>query len=227
MRSVVWALAALIGCSSTGVSRFREVVADAGPGGSSGGLGTGGSFPGGSGGGGATAGSVGAGGSGSTATGGAAGSAIAGTGGSSGSAGSLGSAGSFGGATGGGAGGSGGTVGSSGSVGTGGSAGTGGVGGTGSSCLGMLNCDSAPDCETRNGTWRACGSCQNQCGYNEFCDTGTTCAVCPIGWRDCDGDPANYCETNVPEGKSCWDIFHNCGTRCHTWQTCTAGGTCI
>jgi hypothetical protein len=226
MRIAVLAFAVLVGCSSSSKNTYEEVRVDSGAPGSGGQAASGGSAgallgSGGSAGAGVSgsAGSMSDGGSGTGGTGGSASSAVtggfAGSAGSSGSSGSSGSAGAF----------TGGRGGSAGSLGTAGAPAD--AGDAAASCSGKLDCDSFPGCESTNGTSRACGSCGHQCDPRESCYQGTTCTLCPVGYMDCDGDPKNTCETNVPAGKDCYDVTGGCGDRCHTWQTCTGYGTCV
>jgi hypothetical protein len=96
---------------------------------------------------------------------------------------------------------------------------------------GFADCNAAaPGCETQTSIDpNNCGSCGNVCNLAHttasFC-SGSTCRVggCAAGWLDCDGLPANGCETNTigTDVNNCG----GCGTKCpvaNDTTKCTAG----
>src|SRR6185437_11516922 len=81
---------------------------------------------------------------------------------------------------------------------------------------GYADCDGDPanGCEVDTGTDASnCGACGNVCKVSNgmgTCSGGTcTTAMCDAGYADCDGNPANGCETNVAS-----DV-NNCGSCGH------------
>lgn len=70
-----------------------------------------------------------------------------------------------------------------------------------------------------------CGSCANACptpagASTTFCAAGNCGFTCASGRGDCDGVPANGCETNL--GTS-WFSCGACGAHCGAGQRCAAG----
>src|SRR5690606_13417169 len=89
-------------------------------------------------------------------------------------------------------------------------------------CDGDLTCDSLSSPEY-------CGSCGTNCsspaGFAPSCENfggSLSCGTkCPLGYEDCDGNPANGCEVNI------FDDETNCGgcdANWHNYFTCS--GTC-
>ena len=69
-----------------------------------------------------------------------------------------------------------------------------------------------------------CGGCGNACpertgARNPGCSGGACTLVCDAGWADCDGDPANGCETNLGNPSNCL----GCGDACSGGDECRAG----
>ena len=102
-----------------------------------------------------------------------------------------------------------------------------------SSCgAGFADCDGNPGngCETSTRTLTNCGSCGTACSLSNAtptCSTGT-CAIstCNAGWGDCDGNPANGCETQLNSVLNCT----MCGVTCmlaNAGTTCAAGSCMI
>jgi len=95
--------------------------------------------------------------------------------------------------------------------------------------LGDCNADASDGCELTLDTLTDCGGCGMTCdlpGASETCATGTCEVVtCDAGFDDCDGDPANGCETALNTLTDCGA----CGTVCNITgqpETC-ATGTCL
>jgi hypothetical protein len=113
---------------------------------------------------------------------------------------------------------------------TGGEAGSAGAGGSdgGLVCTsGWYDCDGDPanGCEAHIGSNPLhCGSCDVACSYpNAYpaCVSGV-CAldVCYQGHGDCDGDPANGCETDLTtDHENCG----GCGIKCTMIMFCKSG----
>lgn len=104
-----------------------------------------------------------------------------------------------------------------------------GTGCTVASCNpGFADCDGSPlnGCETSTTTNANCGGCGMVCApaqANGECSTGS-CRVtsCASGWDDCDGDPANGCETNLRTLTNCGGCGVPC-TRSGGTPTCITG----
>ena len=100
-----------------------------------------------------------------------------------------------------------------------------------SSCNGGFgNCDSNPanGCETPLNTLTDCNVCGTACSLSNAvssCESGT-CFIssCNAGWADCDGNPANGCETSLNTLTNCG----TCGIVCSLFNTISscASGTC-
>lgn len=81
---------------------------------------------------------------------------------------------------------------------------------------GFADCDGSPlnGCETSTTSNSNCGGCGMVCAPAQAvgeCSTGT-CRItsCAPGWSDCDGDPANGCETSLRTLTDCG----GCGVPC-------------
>jgi hypothetical protein len=97
---------------------------------------------------------------------------------------------------------------------------------------GFKNCDGNPSngCETNvSSDPNNCGACGNQCNAQHgtpACVSGL-CAIvaCNSGFKDCDGNPSNGCETNVnSDANNCG----SCGNECFTpnGTPACANGSC-
>ena len=69
-----------------------------------------------------------------------------------------------------------------------------------------------------------CGRCYGRCpvGANAVaarCELGVCAPVCAEGFADCDGDPANGCEADLNDGRTCGSCDHDCGAA----STCSVG----
>ena len=89
---------------------------------------------------------------------------------------------------------------------------------------GLTDCTGA--CRNTQTDPLACGACGNACpsGANStpFCATGACGIRCDAGFGDCDGNPANGCETALDSTTNCG----GCGIACdyaHGTAACTAG----
>jgi hypothetical protein len=107
---------------------------------------------------------------------------------------------------------------------------------------GFGNCDGASGngCETSTRTLTSCGACGIPCAPANAtgdCSTGTCrIAACSPGFSDCDGNPANGCETalrTLTNCASCGDVCSrahavaDCSTGTCATMTCAAGyGDC-
>ncbi|MFO0624189.1 MAG: hypothetical protein U0325_01115 [Polyangiales bacterium] len=94
---------------------------------------------------------------------------------------------------------------------------------------GFADCDGNPangcEVDTRSAA-QHCGQCNSACVVPNgapLCMAGR-CRVgsCATGFRDCDGNPANGCETNLNSTANCG----GCGQACATGTTC-ADGRCV
>ncbi|MBL8685464.1 MAG: hypothetical protein JNK05_40185 [Myxococcales bacterium] len=93
----------------------------------------------------------------------------------------------------------------------------------GFSCTsGFADCNSngADGCEANLGTISNCGVCGRVCSFanaTALCSAGS-CALgaCNAGWANCDGNPANGCETPTNTTTDCG----GCGVACVSGQTC-------
>jgi hypothetical protein len=104
--------------------------------------------------------------------------------------------------------------------------------GIGSCLSGFANCDgeTANGCETGLDAPTNCGSCGNVCqlaNATAGCPAGTcTVASCNPGWGNCDGNPANGCETSTNSPSNCG----SCGNVCklaHAAAGCAAGSCTV
>ncbi|MGM0576891.1 MAG: putative metal-binding motif-containing protein [Myxococcota bacterium] len=100
--------------------------------------------------------------------------------------------------------------------------------GSESSCDGRDNdCDGAVDDDFESDVDN-CGSCGHQCTNahgGTLCAEGACVPTCDDGWKSCDADPDDGCETSVRTLDDCGD----CGVQCslqHATETC-ATGTCL
>jgi hypothetical protein len=94
----------------------------------------------------------------------------------------------------------------------------------------FADCDAPPDgiCETNlTSSVQHCGACGTSCSYANATGacTSTGCALmeCSAGWRNCDGDVANGCETDATTTSNC----RACGVVCsypNAAATCTPAG---
>lgn len=106
---------------------------------------------------------------------------------------------------------------------------------TGTCTMGACNagyddCTSAAGCETLLGTTTNCASCGNACTNNHGTNgcMGTPgnydCApTCDGGYRSCDGDPDNGCETDVTTPQNCGV----CGRVCSGTTPFCVAGACV
>ena len=104
---------------------------------------------------------------------------------------------------------------------------------TASSCdPGFADCDgdATNGCETRTNTATDCGSCGTPCDLahaTESCVTGTCVLLaCEEGWADCDGNPANGCETSTRTLTNCG----GCGVVCdlpNATESCASGACAL
>jgi hypothetical protein len=97
--------------------------------------------------------------------------------------------------------------------------------------VGFADCPAAmqPGCETQLGTASNCASCGNACsnGHGTNSCTGMPgtfdCApVCDMGWKSCNNDPDDGCETSVTTLTNCV----NCGQACsfpNATASCSTG----
>src|SRR5262249_32571394 len=102
----------------------------------------------------------------------------------------------------------------------------GGTCGISSCSAGFANCDGNPanGCETNTTTdVNNCGSCGQVCSpLNDTpaCVNGVCASVCNAGFANCNGNPANGCETNITtDVNNCG----SCGHICPPLTVCTAG----
>jgi len=93
---------------------------------------------------------------------------------------------------------------------------------------GWDNCDGRAEngCEINLASPANCGTCGTACDLEHAtssCATGT-CELgsCEPGWDDCDGDPANGCETGLNTPANCG----GCGTACAAPTPLCAAGSC-
>jgi hypothetical protein len=97
---------------------------------------------------------------------------------------------------------------------------------------GFADCTAAAGCETTLGTAQNCASCGNACANDHG---GNTCSgspgtydcspSCDPGWKSCNGNPDDGCETSVTTTQNCV----NCGQTCsfpNGGASC-ATGTCM
>jgi hypothetical protein len=117
-----------------------------------------------------------------------------------------------------------------------------GIGCTGGTCTftcngGAADCDGdkTNGCEASLASTTSCGSCGNNCVATVQNVTGITCNAgscgfsgCAAGWGDCDGNPANGCETNLTNNIShCGTCAINCATQTVNATGISCGnGTC-
>ena len=93
------------------------------------------------------------------------------------------------------------------------------------------NASTADGCEVDLATTSDCGACGASCAPTHAtgaCGAGT-CAVasCDADWLDCDGDPANGCETSRSSMDDCGACGAVCPTRtAHTTSVSCTAGTC-
>jgi hypothetical protein len=109
---------------------------------------------------------------------------------------------------------------------TGGTGGAGGSSSTISSSGGAAapasSSGSSGSASSSSGTVAVCTpACSNTNGTNT-CVGGTCVPTCATGFGDCDGNPANGCETDVTTDTNCG----TCGTVCPAYAPC-AGGICF
>jgi hypothetical protein len=91
------------------------------------------------------------------------------------------------------------------------------------------DCDStgSTGCEADLTADGSCGACGVTCSFpnaTASCSGSGTCAIdsCVVGFDDCDGDPANGCETTLGTDSACGA----CGDACPAGDSCD-GGTCV
>src|SRR5207302_1354506 len=93
--------------------------------------------------------------------------------------------------------------------------------------VGFGDCDgiAADGCETSLTSTANCGACGHSCNNPanaalSACSSGQcSIAACNAGFGDCDGSPANGCETNITtDDNNCGACAHVCGsgTHCHS-----------
>ncbi|MEZ4390403.1 MAG: hypothetical protein R3A48_04845 [Polyangiales bacterium] len=110
---------------------------------------------------------------------------------------------------------------------------TGGVCGLGTCNAGFANCDNnaGNGCETNlNTNVSSCGACGRACSFANATATcsGGACALgaCNAGFANCDGNPANGCETNLALVSSCGRCGNVCTAPTGGTVSCTAG-SCV
>jgi hypothetical protein len=97
---------------------------------------------------------------------------------------------------------------------------------------GFADCDGNPanGCETAVGTDKNnCGSCGNICSSTNGTPScsGSKCAIaCNAGFADCDGNPANGCETAITTVTNCGSCSNLCGSTNGT-PGCASGSCTI
>ncbi|MBX3268840.1 MAG: hypothetical protein KF729_01180 [Sandaracinaceae bacterium] len=89
--------------------------------------------------------------------------------------------------------------------------------------LADCNGNPADGCETPLGTVMNCASCGDRCNLPNAtprCNASGRCVIqtCNDGWADCNGNPADGCETNIDTNANCGACGNNCGSN----ATCTA-----
>jgi hypothetical protein len=95
---------------------------------------------------------------------------------------------------------------------------------------GFEDCDGSASngCETSLNTISNCGACNNSCNLPNAIETcaGGTCQVqsCFGGWGNCDGNPANGCETPLNTVSDCGNCNNSCNLP-NAIEICS-GGTC-
>jgi len=97
----------------------------------------------------------------------------------------------------------------------------------GSCNTGFADCDGNPNngCETNvQNNINHCGTCGHQCvvanGTPQCVSSTCSIATCNAGFRDCDSNAANGCETNIEtDAHNCG----GCGVQCATGHSCIAG----
>lgn len=92
---------------------------------------------------------------------------------------------------------------------------------------GFIDCDGKPDngCEKEVNSDTSCGTCAGTMNCRAEYDskpnvtigicapeTHTCDVACETGWDDCDGDPANGCETPLNTDSNCLSCGRSCGT---------------
>ncbi|MBL8685465.1 MAG: hypothetical protein JNK05_40190 [Myxococcales bacterium] len=103
----------------------------------------------------------------------------------------------------------------------------------GFSCTsGFADCNSngADGCEANLGTISNCGACGRVCSFanaTALCSAGS-CALgaCNAGWANCDGNPANGCETSITTTSNCGGCGVGC-SRANATATCASGSCAI
>ncbi|MDX9719561.1 MAG: hypothetical protein RBU37_02355, partial [Myxococcota bacterium] len=96
---------------------------------------------------------------------------------------------------------------------------------------GYGDCDGLDNgCETNLRTsLEHCGGCGLSCGSSTdnataSCVNGVCQQVCSAGWADCDGNPANGCESNVYTTTNCGGCAISCGGGTdHASESCPSG----
>ena len=95
---------------------------------------------------------------------------------------------------------------------------------------GWANCnqDLSDGCEADLAVPAHCGSCSNPCPTpahaTATCASGTCGYTCAAGWDDCDGNPANGCETDLLNDPTrCGSCANSCADPAYASPTCLNG----
>ena len=93
------------------------------------------------------------------------------------------------------------------------------------------NHETSDGCETSVGTPERCGGCDTSCiglpnVASAACETRGCRISCKSGFADCDGNPANGCETNLMAAASCGACDNDCTRLANIDSASCAAGTC-
>lgn len=88
-------------------------------------------------------------------------------------------------------------------------------------CDGNANNGCETDTRTSVNNCRACGVvCPTRAHSRPYCERSVCLLRCDQGWDDCDGDPANGCETDLSNPNNCGRCNNSCPSRDHSRRTC-------